>query len=332
MDNALLFRIVATANLAPSVHNTQPARWHMASDDSILVMAELARQLPVGDPQGRDLGVSCGAAVEGTLMALGDAGIGVAAVEDLWSANDTVAFPGFRLAARIVPGGAAQSSPLSGHVVNRFTWRSHFNPAATDASKALQAWAKEAEDVTLACAPGDIAMLAALADDAGMVFLRDRAFRRELVGWMRLTRSDPRYDADGLNLDALRMGALEGFGAKMVLGTGLFEAIDALGLGKMLTGEQAKTQSATAIALFHRPREESPVVSGRAFYRFWLNLTRLGFAAWPVAALADHGESAAVCSRHFAIPPERRLINVLRGGLAGAVPKRARLPVQQVIV
>ena len=314
----MLSRIVATANLAPSVHNTQPARWHVASDGSMLVMAELARHLPVGDPHRRDMGVSCGAAVEGTVMALADAGIGVAAVEDLWAVNDTVAFPGYRLAARIVPDGAAQSSPLSGHVVNRspggrISSRRRLMPA-----QALQAWAKEAEDVTLAHAPGDIAMLAALADDAGMVFLRDRAFRRELVGWMRLARSDPRYDTDGLNLEALRMGALEGFGAKMVLGTGLFEAIDALGLGKALTGEKAKTLSATAIALFHRPREESPVESGRAFYRFWLNLTRLGFAAWPMAALADHAGKRRICGRHFAIPPERRLINVLRAGVAGS--------------
>lgn len=331
MDNALLSRIVATANLAPSVHNTQPARWHAASDGSILVMAELARHLSAGDPSRRDMGVSCGAAVEGTVMALNDAGIGVATVEDLWAVNDTVAFPGYRLAARIVPDGAAQASPLNSHVASRFTWRSHFKPAAIDVAQALQAWAKETQDVTLAHAPGDIAMLAALADDAGMVFLRDRAFRRELVGWMRLTRSDPRYDTDGLNLDALRMSALEGFGAKVVLGTGLFEALDALGLGKALTGEKAKTLSSTAIALFHRPREESPVESGRAFYRFWLNLARLGFAAWPMAAVADHADSAEMCGRHFAIPPERRLINVLRAGVAAAVPKRARLPVKLVI-
>jgi nitroreductase len=332
MDNALLSRIVASANLAPSVHNTQPARWHLASDGSVLVMAELARRLSAGDPCCRDMGVSCGAAVEGTVMALADAGIGVAAVEDLWAVNDTVAFPGYRLAARIVPSGAAQPSPLSGHVANRFTWRSHFKPAAMDAAKALQAWAREAEDVTLAHTPEDIAMLAALADDAGMVFLRDRAFRRELFGWMRLARSHPRYDADGLNLDALRMSALEGFGAGVVLGTGLFEAIDALGLGKVLTGEKSKTQSAAAIALFHRPRKESPVESGRAFYRFWLNLTRLGLAAWPMAAVADHAQSAEICSRHFAIPAERRLINVLRAGVAGAVLSRARLPVQGIIV
>ena len=53
MDNALLSRIVATANLAPSVHNTQPARWHAASDGSILVMADLARHLSAGERTGR---------------------------------------------------------------------------------------------------------------------------------------------------------------------------------------------------------------------------------------------------------------------------------------
>ncbi|RUV11725.1 MAG: hypothetical protein EOS23_07820 [Mesorhizobium sp.] len=78
--------------------------------------------------------------------------------------------------------------------------------------------------MTLAHTSGDIAMLAALPDDAGMPFLRDRAFRAELLGWMRLTRSHPRYDPDGLNRDALPMSALEGFGAKVVLGRGLFEA------------------------------------------------------------------------------------------------------------
>ncbi|MBZ9676257.1 hypothetical protein [Mesorhizobium sp. ES1-1] len=149
---------------------------------------------------------------------------------------------------------------------------------------------------------------------------------------MRLARSHPRYDADGLNLDALRMGSLEGFSAGAVLGTRLFEAIDALGLGKALTGEGSKTRSAAAIALFHRPREESPVESGSAFYRFWLGLTRLGFAAWPMAAVADHPQSAEICTRHFSIPAERRLINALRAGIAGSVPGRARLPLQGLIV
>ena len=75
MDSALLARIVTTANLAPSVHNTQPARWHAAADGSILIMADLARQLSVSDPSHRDMGVSCGAAVEGTVMAHMRAGI-----------------------------------------------------------------------------------------------------------------------------------------------------------------------------------------------------------------------------------------------------------------
>jgi hypothetical protein len=103
MDRALFKTIVATANLAPSVHNTQPARWRLAKDGSILVLADLKRQLLSGDPSGRDMGVSCGAALEGTLMALGEAGIGVQAVDDLWAANDIASFPGFRLPRGLTP-------------------------------------------------------------------------------------------------------------------------------------------------------------------------------------------------------------------------------------
>jgi hypothetical protein len=172
---------------------------------------------------------------------------------------------------------------LSRHVAERFTWRAHFRPASADSIRALSAWAETTDDVTLALSPGDIGMLAVLADEASMPFFRDRAFRKELVSWMRLSRADPRYETDGLNLEALRMRAIEGVGAKAMLGTGLFAAVDALGISKALLGERSKTQSSSAIALFHRPHAESPVASGRAFYRFWLNLTRLGFAAWPLA-------------------------------------------------
>jgi hypothetical protein len=51
-----------------------------------------------------------------------------------------------------------------------------------------------------------------------------------------------------------------------------------------------------------------------------------------MADLADHAGSAENCCRHFAVSSERRLINVLRAGIAGAAPRPARLPVQLVIV
>lgn len=59
---AVVERLVQLACLAPSVHNTQPWRWRY--DAGVLELhADLCRGLPAEDPRGRNLTISCGAAL-----------------------------------------------------------------------------------------------------------------------------------------------------------------------------------------------------------------------------------------------------------------------------
>ena len=51
-----------TACQAPSVHNTQPWRWAIAAH-TVHLFADRTRRLPVIDPAGRELTISCGAAL-----------------------------------------------------------------------------------------------------------------------------------------------------------------------------------------------------------------------------------------------------------------------------
>ncbi|GAB1510369.1 Acg family FMN-binding oxidoreductase [Actinophytocola sp. KF-1] len=53
---------IALAVRAPSAHNTQPWRWRI-DDGSVHLFADWARHVPAGDPGGRDLLISCGAAL-----------------------------------------------------------------------------------------------------------------------------------------------------------------------------------------------------------------------------------------------------------------------------
>jgi hypothetical protein len=68
-DQHTVYGAIALANRAPSVHNTQPWRW-LLGDNSIHLMADRTRQLAATDPEGRDLLLSCGAALHHLRVAL----------------------------------------------------------------------------------------------------------------------------------------------------------------------------------------------------------------------------------------------------------------------
>ena len=55
-------RLVSLAIRAPSVHNTQPWAWRIGPD-GIDLFADESRRLAASDPMGRNLVISCGAAL-----------------------------------------------------------------------------------------------------------------------------------------------------------------------------------------------------------------------------------------------------------------------------
>jgi hypothetical protein len=68
-DGHTVLGAIGLANRAPSVHNTQPWRW-LLGDHSIHLMADQTRRLSVADTDGRDLLLSCGAALHHLRTAL----------------------------------------------------------------------------------------------------------------------------------------------------------------------------------------------------------------------------------------------------------------------
>jgi nitroreductase len=77
-DEATLLRAVESAVRAPSVYNSQPWRWRIDRTTGIDLFADRDRHLITIDAGGRDLLLSCGAALQFLVVAL--AGLG-------WSAR-----------------------------------------------------------------------------------------------------------------------------------------------------------------------------------------------------------------------------------------------------
>ncbi|MFZ0718448.1 Acg family FMN-binding oxidoreductase [Mycobacterium sp.] len=72
-DAGTVRTILALASRAPSVHNTQPWRWRVGAE-SLHLYSDVSRHLPKTDPDGRDLILSCGAALNHCVVALAAVG------------------------------------------------------------------------------------------------------------------------------------------------------------------------------------------------------------------------------------------------------------------
>ena len=74
VDQDTLVRTIGLACRAPSVHNSQPWRWQLSAR-TVRLYADPRRRLPVTDQDGRDLLLSCGAALHHLRVALADFGV-----------------------------------------------------------------------------------------------------------------------------------------------------------------------------------------------------------------------------------------------------------------
>ncbi len=317
--------LIAEAALAPSVHNVQPARWRIEGDGATL-LEDTARRLPAGDPTGHDAAISLGAAAEGFRLAASRAGRSTYVARLEGGAGGPLS-----PVARLTLGGPVEADPLATLVGRRSSHRGAFaRPSEADRKAASALAGADAAVLT------DPAMLKAAGrrlDDASWHFMRKDPFRKELLSWMRLSRTHPGWARDGLNAEAMAMGPIAAKGAGLVLGP-LFRPLAQVGLAKPLTAEGSRIARDAGVVLFHGPASEDPFDSGGHFYRLWLRIEAAGFGAGVLAALADEPQANAWARAAVGIPNDRRIVSAFRIGRRppGSVPPRARLPLGELLI
>jgi nitroreductase len=169
------------AQRAPSVFNTQPWRWRVGSN-FLELLRDPERTLTVTDPAGRQLLLSCGAALHHARLGLTAAGrrIDVTRLPDSDSPD---------LLARIGVRGRAepdeQTRRLRGAIPRRRTDRRPFGATPVpEATLGRLREAARAEETGLhLLQPEQIPTLAAAAEKAAAVERADPAYRRALGEW-----------------------------------------------------------------------------------------------------------------------------------------------------
>jgi nitroreductase len=311
---------VLRAGLAPSVHNTQPTRW-VRDGDVLSLFCDTNTGVPVCDPTGADAALSCGAVLEAMVLALSAKEISARVT---LTSNDTAPHQGLVAVAHLELSPGLEDG-LHAQLERRFTWRGAF----VEQPVALYGWTRP--DMRLVLDHSSRAWLAERNDWASLQIMKQSAFRRELVSWMRLRDQHPRAGIDGMDRTALLMDKKQARVVRLSLLT-LWPLLDLFGITRAMTAEKEATLTVPSIALFHRDIHENSVASGRAYLRMCLEAASLGLAGWPMAALATDSSTRDDIHNAFGIPSDRRLVQAIRFGVpTGDAPPRARRPLSEVL-
>jgi hypothetical protein len=176
--------LVATAARAPSVHNSQPWQFRVRGS-AVELYADRGRMLRRVDPGGREMLISCGAALYGLRLGMRRLGY----LPDVELLPDP-AQP--RLIARVRPVGRAVTSPgewdLIAAVPHRHTHRGPFAAGQVPArlmDALVRDAAVEGADLHLVSQLAEVRELAELTEAAGRGQLAHPGIRAELREWTR---------------------------------------------------------------------------------------------------------------------------------------------------
>jgi hypothetical protein len=196
-------KVVACATRAPSIHNSQP--WTFSYDDpTFTIRADHSRQLHAADPYGRQLTISCGAALYGLRLGLrgldrhGD----VSLLPD-GKGSDVIARVRVRPSS---PSTSAERKLLSA-VSRRHTHRAAFDSSLLPARLLAEVVdAAAAEGAALRLVGGSVhrRRIAALLTAADGVQHHDSLLQREIAAWTPPPGSDRR---DGIPAMAYSAGS-----------------------------------------------------------------------------------------------------------------------------
>jgi len=292
-----LVRAVERALQAPSVHNTQPWRWRIG-DGVVDLFADRTRHLPSTDPDGRDLVISCGAALHHLRVALADLQVASSTERTPDPENSSL------LASVHVRAGEPdeQDATLSPAIEERRTDRRAFAaaPSASQLRQLVRQAARQGAILHPVEGPAAQARLLAILDEAGSRQRHVPGYPAELAIWTRRYQGGrdgippeqrtPRatahtlreFPAGRLASAPLPRSAFEDGSTIVVLATDGDEVLDWLRAGEatsavLLTAERlglATTPLSQAVEVEHTRRQLAK--AGLGFSRYPQLLIRVG--------------------------------------------------------
>lgn len=256
-------QLIRCATLAASSHNTQPWTFEIGPD-SITIGSDLTRRCSVVDPDDAHLFKSLGCAAENLVRAAGAQGL---AAEVRFDASRDAVVVGLQ------PSGSASSNELFDAIGARQCTRMAFDGTPVDPDDVAKLEVAGTGPGVRTVAITDRAVIAALGDlvaQGNAIQLTDRAFRSELVSWIRFNPTAALRSGDGLAGRCAGNPSLPTWLGKLL-------APAVIRARTQVERDRAHIEGSAGIAVVVTDGDDKPawVEAGRAYERFALQATVL---------------------------------------------------------
>lgn len=269
--NELYKHLLQYAIFAPSEHNSQPWLFRIC-DDSLELIADRTRGLPVVDPHDRAMTISCGAALDHLVLAARNMGRDLS-VDLCPDPGDDDLLARVRLDGYAVPSSAEKS--MFAAIPERRTTRARFEPKALPkdvSTRCMDIAESSGVELTLVRDSSRRSEIAALVTHADRMQLSSLRFRRELASWVHALRDKSR---DGMSQQGLSMPEVMSPHGTLVIRT--FDA----GKGIAAANREQICEGSPTFAVLSAPTDVVTdwLATGRALSRLLLTLTAAGATA-----------------------------------------------------
>jgi hypothetical protein len=256
--------LVRYATLAASSHNTQPWTFRVRPE-SITILPDYSRRCPAVDPDDSHLFKSLGCAAENLVHAA--AAQGFSADVQFDADEDGVV-------VRLTRAPAAEGTELFRAITERQCTRSEYDGQALGAAvleTLVRAGERPGVRTIMLLSDAEKETVIDYVTQGNHAQLRDRAFRDELVSWVRFNPRAALRTGDGLAGRASGRPSLPTWLAKRIIGLVLSPTAQA-------ETDARQIRSSAGIAVFVASRNDKAawVETGRAYERFALQATALG--------------------------------------------------------
>jgi hypothetical protein len=316
-----LLELVRYAGMAPSGHNTQPWRFTLERD-RIEIHPDLSRRLPVVDPDDHALYISLGAALENLRIAALQYGL------DPEAEYFPAAAPG-RLVVRLTRRARPIESELFRAIPDRQSTRSTYDGRSIPAGdlRALEmASAVDGVRFRLFTAKPELEAVTELVKEGNRRQMRDAAFVRELLDWVRFSRNEADLHRDGLIAPVMGMPAVPRWLGEPIMRAMLRPEPEAARAERLI-------RSSAALMLFvaERHDREHWVKLGQSFERVALAATLRGIRQAHMNMPCEVVDVREEFQQYLGLADEQPLL-LLRIGYGKLMPRSPRRLPEAVIV